>query len=65
MIWNDKIKALREDADLNQTEMGKILQVSQNAVSKYENDERSIPIEILIKYAEYFNVTLDYICGLE
>lgn len=65
MIWNDNLRALREDADLNQTEMGKILQVSQNAVSKYENGERSVPIEIMIKYANHFNVTLDYICGLE
>ncbi len=65
MIWNDRIRALREDADLNQTEMGKILQISQNAISKYENAERSVPIEIMIQYAKYFNVSLDYICGLE
>ncbi len=65
MIWNDKIRALREDSDLNQTEMGKILKISQNAISKYENAERSVPIEILIQYAKYFNVSLDYICGLE
>ena len=65
MVWNDKIRALREDADLNQTQMGKILTLSQNAVSKYEKGERSVPIEILIKYALYFNVSLDYICGLK
>lgn len=64
-IWNDRIKALREDADLNQTEMGKILKISQNAISKYENAERSVPIETLIQYAKYFNVSLDYLCGLE
>lgn len=65
MIWNDRIRALREDADLNQTEMGKILKISQNAISKYENAERSVPVEILVEYSKHFNVTLDYICGLE
>lgn len=65
MIWNDRIRALREDADLNQTEMGRILKISQNAISKYENAERSVPVEILVEYSKYFNVTLDYICGLE
>lgn len=65
MVWNDRIRALREDADLNQTEMGKILQISQNAISKYENAERSVPVEILIQYAKHFNVSLDYLCGLE
>lgn len=65
MIWNDRIRALREDADLNQTEMGRILKISQNAISKYENAERSVPVEILVEYAKNFNVTLDYICGLE
>lgn len=65
MIWNDRIRALREDADLNQTQMGRIIQISQNAISKYENAERSIPIEILIKYAMYFNTSIDWICGLK
>ena len=64
MIWNERIKNLREDADLNQTQMGKILTVSQNAVSKYENAERSVPVEIIIKYALYFHVATDYILGL-
>lgn len=64
MIWNERIRNLREDADLNQTQMGKILTLSQNAVSKYENTERSVPIEIIIKYALYFKVTSDYILGL-
>lgn len=64
MIWNERIKGLREDADLNQTQMGKILTISQNAVSKYENSERSVPIETIIKYALYFKVSADYILGL-
>ncbi len=65
MIWNDRIRALREDADMNQTEMGKILSVSQNAISKYEKAERNVPIEIIIKYASYFNVTSDWLLGID
>lgn len=65
MIWNDRIRALREDADMNQTEMGKILSVSQNAISKYEKSERNVPIEIIIKYANYFNVTSDWLLGID
>lgn len=65
MIWNDRIRALREDADMNQTEMGKILSVSQNAISKYEKSERNVPIEIIIKYAKYFNVTSDWLLGID
>lgn len=65
MIWNDRIRELREDADLNQTQMGNILTISQNAISKYENSERSIPVEIIIAYAKYFNVSTDYILGLK
>lgn len=37
---------------------------SDNAVSKYEKSERNIPIEIILKYADYFNVTTDYLFGL-
>lgn len=65
MIWNEKIKELREDNDLTQTQMAEILSITQRTVSYYERNEREIPVEILVKYAEYFNVTLDYICGLE
>ena len=65
MIWNEKIKELREDSDLTQSKMAEIIGVTQRVVSYYENNQRDIPINVLIKYAEHFNVTLDYICGLE
>lgn len=64
MYWNDKIKELREDHDLTQAEMGKRLQISQRLVSYYENGKRDLPIEVLIAYAKYFNLTTDYIVGL-
>lgn len=61
MYWNEKLKELREDHDLNQTQMGKILGIAQRTVSYYENGERTVPPEIIIAYSNFFNVTTDYI----
>lgn len=62
--YNEIIKEIREDNDLNQSEMGKILGVSQNTVSQYERGIRVLPIDILTIYAKEFNVSADYILGL-
>lgn len=64
MKWNDRIRGLREDSDLTQTQMAQICGVSQNAISKYELAERQIPIDILIKYCRFYKVSADYILGL-
>ena len=61
MIWNDKLKELREDHDLTQNQMAKIIGITQRTVSYYEKGERMLPPEIIIKYANFFNVTTDYI----
>lgn len=58
-----KIKDLREDNDLSQKEIAKILNISQVAYSYYEIGKRNIPLDLLIKLADYYNVTLDYIVG--
>lgn len=47
--------------DLNQTQMAKILGMSQTGYSKYETGENDIPTEILIKLADFHNVSVDYI----
>ena len=65
MIWNKRIKELREDRDLTQSQLAEILGTTQRTISYYENNQREIPVNVLVKYAKYFNVTLDYICGLE
>lgn len=57
-----RIKDLREDKDLRQTELAKYLNVSQVAYSYYEIGKRSIPLDLLIKLADFYNVTLDYLC---
>ena len=65
MIWNKRIKELREDSDLTQLELAEVLGITQRTISYYENNQREIPVNVLVKYAKYFNVSLDYICGLE
>ena len=56
-----RIRDLREDKDLTQKQMGEILSCSQRVYSNYERGELDIPTEILIKLADYHNVSVDYI----
>ena len=56
-----RLRDLREDRDLNQTQVAKILGMSQTGYSKYETGENDIPTEILIKLADYYEVSVDYI----
>ena len=56
-----RIRDLREDKDLTQREMGEILMCSQRVYSNYERGELDIPTEILIKLADFHNVSVDYI----
>lgn len=58
-----RIRDLREDKDLTQTEMGKILCCSQRIYSNYERGEVDIPTEILIKLADFHDVSVDYLLG--
>lgn len=57
----ERIRDLREDNELTQEYIGKILNVYQRTYSRYENDERAIPIEILSKLADYYGTSVDYI----
>ena len=58
-----RIRDLREDKDLNQTEVAKYLGMSQTGYSKYETGENDIPTAILIKLADFYNVSTDYLLG--
>lgn len=57
------IKNLREDSDLRQCDLSKILHVSQNTYSQYENGVISWTAENLIILADYYNVSIDYLVG--
>mgnify|MGYP002798869520 FL=1 len=59
-----RIRDLREDHDLTQAEMGRILSCSQRVYSNYERGELDIPTEILRKLARYYGVTTDYLLEL-
>lgn len=56
-----RIRNLREDNDLTQTQMGKILSCSQRVYSNYERGEIDIPTYTLIKIADFYNVSVDYL----
>lgn len=56
-----RIRDLREDRDLTQKQMGEILSCSQRVYSNYERGELDIPTEILIKLADFHDVSTDYI----
>ena len=59
-----RLRDLREDKDLTQTQLAKEINVSQRTYSYYENGERTIPPEVLIALAKFYNVSVDYILEL-
>ena len=56
-----RLKDIREDNDLKQEEIAKILNIKQNTYSQYETGNRQIPIDLLIKLADFYNISVDYI----
>ncbi len=60
----ERIRNLREDKDMTQTEMADILQCSQRIYSNYERGDVDIPTRILIKLSAYHGVSVDYLLGL-
>lgn len=60
MIYK-RIRNLREDKDLTQTDVANFLNITQRTYSRYENDERAIPIEILCALADYHDTSVDYL----
>ena len=58
-----RIRDLREDHDLTQTQIAQILGMSQTGYSKYETGENDIPTAILIQLAEYYQTSVDYLLG--
>lgn len=58
-----RIRDLREDRDLTQTQIAKILDMSQTGYSKYETGENDLPTAILIKLARFYDTSIDYLLG--
>ena len=63
MIYK-RIRDLREDKDITQKEISKILNCSQQVYSNYELGQRDIPTYILIELSNFYNVSVDYILGI-
>ena len=63
-MYLKRLKDLREDKDIYQKDVAKLLNISQQYYSEYENGKRPIPVEYLIKLAEFYNTSIDYIVGI-
>lgn len=59
-----RLKDIREDNDIKQDTISKYLGVTQATYSRYENNERQIPINILISLANYYKTSIDYLVGI-
>ena len=64
MEYSERIRALREDNDLTQEYIAKILHVAQNTYSGYEKGHREMPANYLICLAKFYDVDMNYILGI-
>lgn len=59
-----RLRDLREDRDLTQKTVADFLHIKQNTYSQYENGQRQVPLDVLVRLAVYFDTSTDYILGL-
>ena len=59
-----RIKELREDNDIKQKQVAELLGIQQNSYSQIENEKNTIQVDHLIKLAEFYNISTDYLLGL-
>ena len=64
MDYADRIRALREDADLSQSQIAELLHVGQRTYSDYELRKIRLPLDSAVCLAKYYNVDMNYICGI-
>ena len=62
-MYFPRLKDLREDKDLVQKEVASYLGIDQRVYSNYETGKREIPVKFVIKLADFYNTTTDYILG--
>ena len=56
-----RLRELRKSTMMSQEKFAKVIGSSQSAINRYENDQSEPPCEIFLKYADYFNVSMDYL----
>ncbi len=61
----DIIRELREDRDLTQTQIAKVLGTTQQVYSRYEKGENEIPLRHIIALCKFYNISADYILGFK
>ena len=59
----ERLLELRKSVNMTQIKMAETLAISQSALNRFEHNQQIISDEVLLKYADYFDVSLDYICG--
>ena len=59
-----RIRDLREDHDLTQQQVAEYLMCDQSLYSKYDRGERDVPLNIMIKLAQFYKTSIDYLVGL-
>ena len=64
MNYVERIRSLRESKNKTQSEIAALLNVGQKTYSDYELGKSRIPVNSLIVLAKYYNVSMDYICGM-
>lgn len=60
-VYLRRLRDLREDSDLKQIDIAKILDIKQMVYSRYERGFQTIPLQHLVKLADYYDVSVDYI----
>lgn len=63
VLYFQRLRDLREDKDMKQADTAQVLGIQQTVYSRYERGFQNIPIEHLLKLADYYNVSTDYILG--
>ena len=64
IIMTLRIRDLREDSDLTQQQIADYLICDQSLYSKYERGEREIPLIVMVKLAQFYHTSIDYLVGL-
>lgn len=65
MMFTKRMRDLREDKDLKQSDIANILNITRQQYQLYESGKRQLPIDLLVKLCEFYNVSSDYILGLK
>ena len=63
MYFTQRLRDLREDKDLKQEDIAKVLKITRQQYQLYESGKRKIPIDLLVELCKFYNVSADYILG--